>query len=145
VPQPVTAETKVDVLQNLSGTDYLSLIYALLNHVYAPGQMKGTTDYLTLANANVFQKLYNNKQPSPHPIYAAIVQNLSTDPLTLALVPDPSKSPSPPLQLGQSIVLNPASTSGQAGGSHTYINIDLDTVWIIGATATDAFTVEWFV
>ena len=84
-----SASAEVDVLANLSGDDLLRLIYALLNHVYSPGQMKGNTDYLELEvptgqTAPVWQRLYGNTTRQPKPVFAAIIQNLSTDPLTLS-------------------------------------------------------------
>jgi hypothetical protein len=119
-------------------------MYSLFAHIYLPGQVTGNTDYLTLAAANTWQRLYGNTKPSPRPIYAAIIQNLSLDPLTLSFPSTNEPSGPPTTKVGQGKVLNPAFAAGQAGGTATYLNVDLDTIWIIGATMNDAFSVEYF-
>jgi hypothetical protein len=130
--------------ENLSEQQLLQLMYSLFAHIYLPGQVEGNTDYLTLAAANTWQRLYNDAKPSPRPIYAAIVQNLSLDPLTLSFPSTNEPAGPPSTATGQGKVLNPAFAAGQAGGTATYPNIDLETVWIRGPTQGDAFSVEYY-
>ena len=123
------------------------LKYSLQQRTAVPGQMRGHTDYLTYATvqgtgAGKWQRLYGNPTPSPKPVFAAVIQNLSPDPLTLAFGAEEDQVPT--TLNGQGIIINAASVPGVGGGSKAYINVDLDTLWVIGATAGDPFTVEWY-
>ncbi len=123
------------------------LKYALQQRDLVPGQMTGHTDYLVYATqqnavAGKWQRLYGNLTASPKPVCAAFIQNLSLDPLTLAF--SASEGQIPTTGIGQGAVLNPAPSPGLGGGSKAYINVDLDTLWVIAATAGDAFSVEWY-
>jgi len=122
------------------------LIYQLLQHVINAGQLTGNSQYQTIKVGGTYQRLFQNQQSAPKPYVLSFVQNLSLDPLSLSFG-NPLNPTSQPQDtaLGHGRVLNAADAIGNSGGWIWYPNIDLDRVWVNGATAGDGYYVEWYI
>jgi len=133
-PPPTNGGGPNDVPLLTSILDVLELIQYDLDLVSEPGLKKGTTDYFTITAGGTSQPLYSNTKK----VSNALIQNLSTDPLTLRAASAVSAAVA-----DQGIVLNPSTGAGLAGGSLPVGNVDLSTYTIIGATTGDGFSIYW--
>lgn len=121
-----------------TGTGDLSTLQAIqadLDLMIKPGAVQGTIDVISLTSGAAVQQLYVN----PTKVRKALIQNISTDAVTLFTSTGTSNGIHG--TAGSGTVLNPASVSGQGGGSLPVTNEDLSNYFFVGATTADKVSV----
>lgn len=114
---------------------FQTVLQALLK-TFGVGQRQVGVDTLKLTAGGTFQPIYAGS----FQVLSAIIENVSassTDIITIV-----SKStPNPTAAQGK--ILNPPSTSGQAGGSISVDNVDLGQLSWTGTSTGDLISVTW--
>jgi len=106
----------------------LAQILALLRGAFEAGGSQARVEIITYTNTGA-QRLGAQAQG----VKAAIIQNLSTDPIPVST--DGSVAP------GVGTILNPATAANQAGGSLPTGNVDLSRFWVYIPTAGDKIAI----
>jgi hypothetical protein len=103
-----------------------SLIEELLNKIiteFDEGQERGEIEIISLTTGGTWQNLFTSDKP----VRKAIIQNISTEDVTIATAEQSTA--------GEGIILNAATLSGEGGGTLPTGNIDLRAFWFVRATA----------
>lgn len=107
----------------------LGQIYSILNYEYGPGQKLPFVDTFTVGTS--FSQLYTGAKP----VSKALIQNdSSTD--VMSVTASFGNTGAKSGTAGQAILLNPATSANQGGGSLPVGNIDLSNLYI--ATNTNS-------
>lgn len=107
--------------QSLTGL--LKQILFILNQSFFTGQSRLEITIHTLNTGATFQQLF----PASKEVKKAIIQNISTEAVTIISTATGTVS--------RGILLNPASISGEGGGSLPTGNVNLNKLWFRRATA----------
>lgn len=107
----------------------LQQILSELQREFDGGQVTPFIDFFTVTTAGTFQQIYANSKK----VRKAIIINLSsTDTMTITAFTGNAGAAFG--ASGKGVVLNPASTGGQAGGSLPVGNVDLSQFYITCST-----------
>lgn len=104
-------------------TSLIEQLLEILIREFDEGQERGEIDVISLTTGGKFQNLF----PSDKPVRKAIIQNISTEDVTITTAEQS--------EAGSGIILNAATLSGEGGGSLPTGNIDLRALWFVRATA----------
>lgn len=120
-----------------SGSDLTTLqaIQQDLDLIVAPNAINANIDVISTTTGAVIQQLY----PNAKKIRKAIIQNISTDPVTIFSTIGTSNGARG--TNSQGIILNAASGAGSGGGTLPTNNIDLSYFWFYAATTGDKLAV----
>lgn len=101
----------------------LQKIYDFIVSLWDRGKSRSTIEVISLTTGATFQRLYTNSRL----VRSAIIQNISTENVTLTTTPGGTA--------GLGIILNQGAGAGQAGGSLPTGNVDLMSYFFVRTTA----------
>ena len=115
--------------------DLLRQILEVLKGVFTINFSEPQIDVITLTTGAAFERMYDN----PRKVKSAVIQNISTEDVTLQIGSGTSSTPA--FTAGDGILLNAASASGKGGGSLPVGNIDLSKFYFVRTTSGDTLAV----
>ena len=135
---PVTGNPPPPTTIDLSGViALLQAIEDLLIKLIDAGESSTNTDIVKCTAGGTSQPLFGN----PKLVKRALIQNLSTDDITLFWVNNSQGRPQA-ITAGVGTVLNAATAAGKGGGTYPAGNVDLSNCSFLAATTGDSLSVS---